>query len=87
MRITRNTQEKLQTILKDQGYSIRYEKGNFKGGYCVVQAQKMIIINKFHPLESKIGTLAEIIRDLEIDESALTPDQIKLVAQCKAEVA
>lgn len=83
MRISRNTQEKLQNVLKAQGYTVRYEKGNFKGGYCIVQHQKMIIVNKFHPLESKIGTLAEIIRDLEIDEEPLTPEQVKLVALCK----
>ncbi|WNJ18899.1 hypothetical protein [Pontibacter sp. G13] len=78
MRITKNTQEKLQAILKTQGYTIRYEKGNFKGGYCMVMEQKTIVINKFHPLESKINTLMEIIRQLEIVEDHLTPDLKKV---------
>ena len=77
--MTRNTQEKLQNILKSQDYSIRYERGNFQGGYCVVQDQKIIVINIFHPLEGKINTLVEIIRDLEIDETLLSPDQQKWV--------
>lgn len=84
MKLTRNTQEKLANILKTQGYKIRYEKGNFAGGYCWVQDQKVIIINKFHPLESKIATLSEIIAQVEFDEDQLSEDQQKTVAQLKA---
>jgi len=83
MKMTKHTQQKLQDILKAQAYSVRYEKGNFQGGYCVVQDRKMIIINKFHPLEGKINTLAEIIRDLEIDEATLNDDQRKVVSLIK----
>lgn len=83
MRMTKNTQEKLQGVLKAQDYKVRYEKGNFKGGYCIVHDQRMIIINKFHPLESKISTLVEIIKDLELNTDLLTADQQKLVAKIK----
>ncbi|MEL6132501.1 MAG: hypothetical protein AAFR59_03960 [Bacteroidota bacterium] len=83
--MTKNTQEKLQDILKRQDYTIRYEKGNFAGGYCLVQDQKVIIINKFHPLESKISTLADIIRLVEVDPETLTPDQVKWVGRIKKE--
>lgn len=83
MRMTKNTQEKLQAVLKAQDYKVRYEKGNFKGGYCIVHDQRMIIINKFHPLESKISTLVEIIKDLNMDMEQLTSDQQKLVAKIK----
>ncbi|MEO0894904.1 MAG: hypothetical protein AAFY71_00690 [Bacteroidota bacterium] len=83
MKLTRNTQEKLQNILKSQEYKVRYEKGNFAGGYCWVKDQKIIIINKFHPLESKISTMIEIIRQLEIDEEPLTDDQKRVVKKIK----
>jgi len=83
MRITKNNQEKLQAILKAQDFTIRYEKGNFQGGYCVVKDQRIIIINKFYPLESKINTLLEIIRDLDIDVNKLSPEQVKLVETVK----
>ena len=83
MKITKNTQEKLQDILKRQDYTVRYEKGNFAGGYCLVQDQKIIIINKFHPLESKISTLSDIIRLVEIDLETLTDDQVKWVSKIK----
>ncbi len=84
MRMTPATQEKLQAVLKAQDYIIRYEKGNFKGGYCIVQEQRVILVNKFYPLESKINTLAGIIREIEIDESALSPELQHLVHQIKS---
>lgn len=85
MKMTKHTQQKLQDLLKAQGYTIRYEKGTFQGGYCMVQDRKMIIINKFHPLEGKINTLAEIIRDLDLEEDLLTDDQRKVVKALRAE--
>ncbi|MEM6630051.1 MAG: hypothetical protein AAF694_10290 [Bacteroidota bacterium] len=83
MRATKSNQEKLQDILKAQNFTIRYEKGNFKGGYCMVMSEQIIIINKFFPLESKINTLMDIIRAIEIDESLLEPNQLKLLHNLK----
>lgn len=83
MRISKGTQEKLEAILRANGYHVRYEKGNFKGGYCVVQAQQTIIINKFVPLEGIIATLTELLREVAIVESLLTDDQIKLLHQVR----
>jgi len=83
MKATKSNQEKLHQILTSQEFTIRYEKGNFKGGYCVVQHERIIIINKFFPLESKINTLVDIIRELEIDELVLTPQQVQLIHTLK----
>ncbi len=83
MRPTKSSQDKLQAILKTQGYSIRYERGNFQGGYCVVHDQKTIVINKFHPIEGKVNTLMDIVRDLPMDEEQLSDEQKKLVDQLK----
>ncbi|MCB0843074.1 MAG: hypothetical protein KDE26_07470 [Bacteroidetes bacterium] len=84
MKFTKRTQEKIQDILKTQGYVVRYERGNFKGGYCIVHAQKTIIINKFHPLEGKVSTLIDIVKDINIDEHLLSEDQQKMVSQILA---
>jgi hypothetical protein len=53
--------KKLEDLLKEQGYEVRYEKGNFKSGYCVLEAKKVVVINKFSTLESRIQALIEII--------------------------
>ncbi len=85
MRLTKSTQEKLQAILQDQGYLVRYEKGNFKGGYCVVQEQRTVVINKFHPVESKVQALAEVIRQLELNMEIVAENHLPLVQKIKAE--
>ncbi len=85
MRLTKSTQEKLQAILQDQGYLVRYEKGNFKGGYCIVQEQRTVVINKFHPVESKVQALAEVIRQLELNMDIVAENHLSLVQKIKAE--
>ncbi|MDP5168939.1 MAG: hypothetical protein NWR72_01735 [Bacteroidia bacterium] len=85
MRPTKSSQEKLQAILKSQGYTIRYERGNFQGGYCIVHDQKTIVINKFHPIEGKINSMIDIIKALDIVEDQLTEDQKKVVDKLKTD--
>lgn len=79
MRITKSTQDKLQQLLEALEYQVRYEKGSFKAGYCVVHTQKTVLINKFVPLEGIIQTLTEIIRQLAIPNvEHLSEEQQKL---------
>ncbi|RRN76670.1 hypothetical protein EIM50_23510 [Pseudoxanthomonas sp. SGD-10] len=73
--ITNHTLEKLESLLKELGYKVRYEKGNFKTGSCVMEASKMVVVNKFSNLESRIGALTQMIKGLEIDELQLSDKQ------------
>jgi hypothetical protein len=50
--------------LKECSYEVRYEKGNFKSGYCLLEAKKVVVINKFSTLESRIQALVEILQNL-----------------------
>ena len=38
---------KLEDLIAESDYFLRYEKGNFKSGYCLLHDQKIIIVNKF----------------------------------------
>ena len=58
---TNHTLEKLETLLRTLGYKVRYEKGNFKTGACLLLSSKMVVVNKFSNLESKIQSLAELV--------------------------
>jgi len=51
----------MEALLKSDGYTIRYEKGNFKSGYCLLENKRVIIINKFFDLKNKIESLSSII--------------------------
>ena len=55
LKITKKFQVKLENILESQEYKIRFEKGNFKSGYCIIKDKKVVIINKYFSLEGKIN--------------------------------
>jgi hypothetical protein len=74
-----STLEKLQTILKCVGYDVRFEKGNFNTGYCLLENTKTIVINKFSSLDAKINAMAEMLKNLEIAEELITDDKLKKV--------
>src|SRR5271154_2519849 len=69
--ITNHTLEKLEMLLKTAGYKVRYEKGNFKTGACLLQSSRMVVVNKFSDLESKIAAISELLRDLDVDYNLL----------------
>lgn len=81
MRISKSTLEKLQKILESQQYLVRYEKGNFKGGYCLLHHQKTIILNKFYPLEGMVQALMDIIRVIDIADPDAMPDELWKLAR------
>lgn len=81
--LTTHTLEKLELLLKTAGYKVRYEKGNFKTGACLLQNSKVIVINRFSNLESKILSIIDLTRELEIDYNLLDDKQVALLQQIK----
>ncbi len=85
---TQHTLDKLEALLKSLGFKLRYEKGNFKTGACILEKDRIIIINKFSNLESKINSVAELLQSSETDESLLDDKQktfLYLLKQTKIE--
>ncbi len=56
--------KKIEEVFEENSYQVRYEKGNFKSGYCLIEDRKMVVINKYAAIESRINTLLEIIKVL-----------------------
>ncbi|GAB3911964.1 hypothetical protein [Mucilaginibacter boryungensis] len=81
--MTAHTLEKLELLLKSAGYRVRYERGNFKTGACLLQHNRMVVVNKFSNLESRIQALAELAREVEIDQNLLDDKQIAFLHQLK----
>jgi hypothetical protein len=69
---------KLEDMIAESDYTLRYEKGNFKSGYCVLKDQKIIIINKFYTTEGKINALLEILKGIALDQTRFTDKSKKL---------
>jgi len=81
--ITNHTLEKLEMLLKTTGYRIRYEKGNFKTGACLLQNSKVVVVNKFSGLESKILAISELALELDMDDNLLDEKQGSFLKQIK----
>lgn len=72
---TQHTLEKLEVLLKDLQYKLRYEKGNFKTAACILDKNKVVVVNRFSTLESKINVLAGLLQEIEVDEDSLNEKQ------------
>jgi hypothetical protein len=60
IKYTQQYLKKLEDFLKENYYEVRYEKGNFKSGYCILEEKKVVVVNKFATMESRIQALYEI---------------------------
>lgn len=63
----------LKEIANQLGANVRFEKGDFKGGYCVVRENKVIIINKLAPTQKKAAILATALKELGIENLYINP--------------
>lgn len=78
---TPNTLKKLEQLFEEISYIIRYEKGNFNSGYCLLEEKKIVVINRFLNIEGKINALAEIVPTIALNESDLSGEMLKFYHQ------
>ncbi|QSE96939.1 hypothetical protein [Fulvivirga lutea] len=80
---------KLEDLLAETDYILRYERGNFNSGWCILKDTKIIIVNKFFATDGKINCLLDILKTIDIDKSSLSEKNQKLyyeLAQTKLEL-
>ena len=78
MKYTQTTLDKLETIPEEAGYVLRYERGTFQSGYCILEDRKVVVLNKFLQTEGRINTLIDLIPQLDIKPETLTDESKKL---------
>lgn len=78
MKYTQSYLDKLEDIPGQSSYIIRYERGTFQSGWCLLEDRKVIVLNKFLDVEGRINTLFELIPQLTIDYDKLTLESQKL---------
>ena len=78
MKYTQTTIDKLETVVEEAGYVLRYERGTFQSGYCILEERKVVVLNKFLQLEGRINTMLDLIPQLGIDIESLTEESKKL---------
>ena len=78
MKYNQTTLNKLENILEESGYVVRYERGTFQSGYCILEEKKVVVLNKFLNPEGRINTLIDLIPALQVNYEMLTVDSQKM---------
>ena len=87
MKYTQSTLDKLQAIPEEAGYVLRYERGTFQSGYCILEEKKVVVLNKFLQTEGRINTLVDLIPQLDINTELLTDESKKLYMDITSKLA
>lgn len=78
MKYTQTTLDKIEKVVEEVGYIIRYERGTFQSGYCILEDRKVVVLNKFLQLEGRINTLIDLIPQLNIPVDSLSSESRKV---------
>ena len=65
--------EELIDLSQKLGIKIIHDKGDFKGGYCLLEDEKIIVLNKLKPMEQHIKSLIEIFSKRDTSEIFIKP--------------
>ncbi len=87
MKYTQHTLDKVESVIEEGGYVIRYERGTFQSGYCILQAKKVVVLNKFLQTEGRINTLIDLLPQLHINIDELTHESQKLYIELMGVIA
>jgi hypothetical protein len=65
--------EELQEIARQIGVTVRFEKGDFEGGYCLLRDQRLVLINKRLMPSRKASLLALALQSIGLETIFLKP--------------
>lgn len=81
---TPNALKKLEGLYDEARYTIRYEKGHFNSGYCILEERRVVVVNKFLSTEGRINALLEILPTISVEEAELSGEMLKWYRQLKS---
>lgn len=65
--------EDLKSLATQMGARVRFERGDFKGGYCIVKESKIIVLNRISTTQRKVITLSAALKELGIEDIYIPP--------------
>ena len=77
MKYNQLTLNKIEKILEESEYVVRYERGTFQSGYCILEERKIVVLNKFLQTEGRVSILVDLIPQLSINPGQLSPETRK----------
>jgi hypothetical protein len=76
--------EEFETLAARLGYTIRYEKGDFKGDACRIKRERVIIINKLLPVRHQNYAFSRIFATEDLSKHSLLPAIRALIDEVQA---
>jgi len=68
MKATKGNLQKIVDQLQDFGYTVRFEKGHFQSGFCLLEERKVVVVNRFFDLKGRFETLTLILTQISAQE-------------------
>ncbi len=81
MKYTPHFLSKLEDIFAESDYMLRYEKGNFKAGWCLLKNTRIVVINKYFTIDGKINCLIDILKTIPLSQEGLTERSRKVLTE------
>ena len=78
------TLRKLEGLFEEAAYRVRYEKGTFQSGYCLLEDRKVVVVNRFLQIEGRINALVEMLPQVTVDEEKLSGEMLPFYRQMMA---
>lgn len=63
----------LEDVARQLGVTVRYEKGDFEGGFCILKDNKILLINKKLAPNRKAAVLAVAMQEIGLENVFLKP--------------
>lgn len=63
----------LQDIARQLGVTVRYEKGDFEGGYCILKTERVMLVNRRLLPVRKAMVLAVALHEIGLDDVFIKP--------------
>lgn len=63
----------LEALCEKSGYNIRKERGAFRGDQCIIEGDKLIVVNKNKPLESQAAIMAKVLKQIDTNDTFIKP--------------
>jgi len=79
IKYTRTSLQKIEKLFGAIDYKVRYEKGQFQSGYCIVEDRNIVVINKFFDIKARIHTLLDILSQLTYSVEELSPEFVEIL--------
>lgn len=69
----------LEDVALRLGYKVRYEKGNFEGGYCILKESRLLVVNSRNEIERRIIIVAKSLKQIGIDDLFVKPNVREII--------